>query len=158
MVGRSISEAVSGYRELVGKFVSALQLPKMSPTVYDVIAITLPSAGLGYRLGMRNITTLRENLAESEALRKKYERRRRWRYKSRQKVRSEYAQHYEENIQPFWLAQYADQLSNFLNGTVGYLLPWGLADRIAAVIFYGAVVSAVVAGLFGIDQLYRYFA
>jgi hypothetical protein len=156
--GRSISEAVSGYRKLVGELVHLLQLPKMPQTVYDVIAISFPSAGLGYRLGMRNITTLRENLVEGEALRKKYERRRRWRIKSRQKAHSEYAQHYEENIQPFWLAQYADRLSNFLNGTVGYLLPWGLADRIAAVIFYGAVVSTVVASLFGIDYLYRLFA
>jgi hypothetical protein len=159
VVGHNISEAVSGYRELVAKLVRVLQLPKMRPIVYDVIAIAFPSAGLGYQLGMKNITTLRENLAESDALRKKYEKRwrRRW-YKSSQSARKVYDEHYEENIQPFWLAQYADRLSNFLNGTVGYLLPWGLADRVAAVIFYGAVVSSVVAGLFGIDYLYRHFA
>jgi hypothetical protein len=158
VLGHSISEAVSGYRGLVTKLVSVLHLPRLRPMVYDVIAITFPSAGLGYRLGMRNITTLRENLVEGEALRRKYERRRRWRYKSRQKALSEYGRHYDENVQPFWLAQYADRLSNFLNGTVGYLLPWGLADRIAAVVFYGAVVSIVVASLFCIDYLYRHFA
>jgi len=157
LFGRSISEAVSGYRALGGEVVRVLQLPKLPPTIYDVIAITLPSAGLGYRLGMKNIITLRENLAESEALRKKYERRRRWRQKPRQKALSAYDEHYEENVQPFWLAQYADRLSNFLNGTVGYLLPWSLADRIAAIIFYGAVVSTVVASLFAIDLVYRHF-
>jgi hypothetical protein len=145
-----------GYRELVRELVRVLQLPKMPHIVYDLIAISFPSAGLGYQLGMKNITTLRANIAASEALRKKYERRRRWKYKSRQKALTEYGQHYEDNVQPFWLAQYADRLSNFLNGTVGYLLPWGLADRIAAVIFYGAVVSAVVVSLFGIDYLYRH--
>jgi hypothetical protein len=158
VLGHSISEAVSGYRGLVTKLVSVLHLPRMRPIVYDVIAITFPSAGLGYRLGMRNITTLRENLVQGEALRKKYERRLRWRNKSRQKALSEYGEHFQENIQPFWLAQYADRLSNFLNGTIGYLLPWGLADRMAAVMFYGAVVSVVVASLFGIDYLYRHFA
>ena len=155
--GHSISEAVLGYRELVREFVRVLQLPKMPNVVYDLIAISLPSAGLGYQLGMKNITMLRANLAAGEALRKKYKRRLRWRYKSRKRALSAYDQHYEENVQPFWSAQYADRLSNFLNGTVGYLLPWSLADRIAAIIFYGAVVSTVVASLFVIDLVYRHF-
>jgi hypothetical protein len=157
-VGDSISEAVLGYRELVRDFARLLKLPKMPPVVYDLIAITIPSAGLGYRLGMTKILTLREKKAESDELYEKYERRRRARrYRFGQEELDAYDQYYEEHIQPFRLALYADRLSNWLNGTVGYLVPWGLADRIAAIIFYGAVVSTVVAGLFGVDYLYRHF-
>jgi hypothetical protein len=54
-IGKWISEAVSGYRELVRGLARLLHLPRLPPVLYDVVGVLSFSIGCGFWLGRRDV-------------------------------------------------------------------------------------------------------
>ncbi len=162
-VGRIISAAVSIYREHIRDLAHLLRLPLMPHFAYDLFGIIGLSAGRGYKVGMPQIEVLRDNLDARDQLKQILDRRRSSRrYGFGAAEKDNLRRHYEGKIEPFFVARRAVVISDFINKPLEWIvrsedLSIAISDGIAAIICYGALVSVVVAVLFGIDYCYRHF-
>jgi hypothetical protein len=136
-IGRRISQAVSGYREIVRSLARLLHLPRLPSFVYDVIGIVMFSIGRGYWIGQR----------ANQAYFVWFEREKSERYPLKKYLRKHpllYAsKRFKIYFLPTWFGRF--RLSRFL----------GLLVSIWVV--YGGVIAIVLVALFGVDYAYRHF-